>query len=192
MSVKVLAFAGSLRKESFNKRLVKIAVQGATDAGAEVTFVDLADYPLPIFDQDLEAEQGMPENAAKLKQMFVDAAGLLIASPEYNSSLTGVLKNTLDWVSRPTGDEEPMALTAFQGKTAQIMSASPGGLGGMRGLVHLRSILSSLGTLVLPNEVSISKAGDAFADDGSLSNESKHKKVLDLGKQLAQTAAKLA
>jgi chromate reductase, NAD(P)H dehydrogenase (quinone) len=101
MTARILAFAGSLRRESFNKKLVPIAAKGARDAGAEVTLISLEDFPLPLFDQDLEARQGMPENGMKLKQLFIDHDGLLIASPEYNSSITAVLKNAIDWVSRP-------------------------------------------------------------------------------------------
>src|SRR5690348_4723633 len=139
MMPRILAFAGSTSRDSFNKRLVPIAAKGARDAGAEVTLIDLKDFPLPLFDQDLEAEQGMPDNGTKLKKLFIDHDGLLIASPEYNSSITGVLKNAIDWVSRPAPGEPP--LVAFTGKVSVLMSASPGALGGLRGLVHVRSIL---------------------------------------------------
>jgi NAD(P)H-dependent FMN reductase len=139
MISRILALAGSLRRDSFNKKLVPIAAHGARKAGAEVTILDLKDFPLPLFDQDLEAEQGMPENGKKLKHFFIEHDGLLIASPEYNSSITGVLKNAIDWVSRPAPGEPP--LVAFRGKVATLMSASPGALGGLRALVHVRSIL---------------------------------------------------
>lgn len=188
--VKILAFAGSTRKESFNKRLVQIAAAAAQDAGADVAYIDLADYPLPLFDEDLEASAGMPENAAKLKELFVQCDGLLISSPEYNSSVTAVLKNAIDWISRPTGDESPMALAAFSGKLAMLMAASPGGLGGLRGLVHLRAILSNLGVTVLPGEVAISAAHEAF-DGDSLKEERKQKQIRGLGEKLVQMAAKL-
>ena len=102
---RILAFAASTRRESFNKKLVAVAAQGARQAGAEVTLIDLKDFPLPLFDQDLEAEQGMPENGKKLKKLFIDHDGLLIASPEYNSSFPAVLKNAIDWVSRPAPGE---------------------------------------------------------------------------------------
>ena len=113
MTTRILAFASSTRRESFNKKLVTIAAQGAREAGAEVTLIDLKDFPLPLFDQDLEAEQGMPENGKKLKKLFIDHDGLLIASPEYNSSLPAVLKNAIDWVSRPAPGEP--SLVAFRG-----------------------------------------------------------------------------
>jgi hypothetical protein len=108
--------------------------KGAREAGAEVSLLDLKDFPLPLFDQDLEAEQGMPEAGAKLKRLFIDHDGLLIAAPEYNSSVTAVLKNAIDWVSPPASGEP--SLVAFRGKVATLMSASPGALGGLRGLAH--------------------------------------------------------
>ena len=143
---RILAFAGSTRKESYNTRLVHIAAEGARQAGAEVTVIDLKDYPLPLFDEDLESEQGAPESAGRLKQLFLSHQGLLISSPEYNSSITPLLKNTIDWVSRPAPDESPLA--AYQGKFATLMAASPGALGGLRGLVHLRSIRVNIGVTV--------------------------------------------
>jgi len=121
MMPRILAFAGSTRRESFNKKLVAIAAQGARVAGAEVTLIDLKDFPLPLFDQDLEAEHGMPENGKKLKKLFIDHDGLLIASPEYNSSFPAVVKNAIDWVSRPAPGEP--SLVAFRGKVATLMSA---------------------------------------------------------------------
>ncbi len=175
---KILAFSGSLRSGSFNQKLVGIAAQGATDAGAEVTILRLSDYPLPVFDQDLEGE-GVPENALKLKQVMLDHDGLLIASPEYNSSVTAALKNAIDWVSRPAEGETPLA--AFKNKVAAIMSASPGGLGGLRGLVHLRAILGNIGVLVVPDQVAIPNAHAAFGENGGLSDERKHSSVAALG-----------
>src|SRR5271163_4547880 len=127
MMPRILAFAGSPRRESFNKKLVSIAAKGAREAGAEVTLIDLKDFPLPLFDQDLEAEQGMPENGKKLKKLFIDHDGLLIASPEHNGSFPAILKNAIDWVSRPAPGEPSLA--AFRGKVATLMSASPGALG---------------------------------------------------------------
>ena len=189
MAPRILAFAGSLRRESFNKKLVPIAAKAARDAGAEVTLIDLRDFPLPLFDQDLEAEQGMPENEKKLKQLFIDHDGLLIASPEYNSSVKAVLKNSIDWVSRPAPDEPP--LVAFRGKVATLMSASPGALGGLRGLVHVRSILGNIGVIVLPDQIAIAKAHEAFKPDGSLTDPKKQGDVEALGKTLASFLMKL-
>jgi chromate reductase len=166
---RILAFAGSLRVESFNKKLIRVAADAARAAGADVTVIDLRDFPLPVFDQDLEAASGPPENAKKLKKMFVESHGLLIASPEYNSSITAVMKNTIDWVSRPAPGEP--GLVGFTGKVAGLIAASPGALGGLRGLVHLRSILGNIGVIVLPEQLAVNKAGDAFNTDGSLKDE---------------------
>ena len=189
MMPRILAFASSTRRESFNKKLVAIAAQGAREAGAEVTLIDLKDFPLPLFDQDLEAEQGMPENRKKLKKLFIDHDGLLIASPEYNSSFPAVLKNAIDWVSRPAPGEPSLA--AFRGKVATLMSASPGALGGLRGLVHVRSILGNMGVIVLPDQIALAKAHEAFQPDGSLVDPKRQAGVEGLGKTLASFIAKL-
>lgn len=186
---KILAFAGSTRTESYNKRLVKIAVAGARAAGAEVTLIDLRDFPLPLFDGDLEARDGLPANGRKLKDLFLAHHGLLISAPEYNSSITAVLKNTIDWVSRPVPGEAPLA--CFDGKVACLMSASPGVLGGLRGLVHVRAILGNIKVLVLPDQVAVSKANEAFSSDGSLKDPKQHAAVEGLGAQLARVIAKL-
>lgn len=174
---KILAFAGSTRTASYNKQLVRFAAEAARAAGAEVTLVDLRDYPLPLFDGDLEDQQGLPENAKKLKAIFLEHDALLISSPEYNSSITAVLKNTLDWVSRTENDDEP-ALAAYRGKTAALISASPGALGGLRGLVHLRAILGNIGVMVLPDQVSVPKAHEAFDEKGGLKDERDRKSVV--------------
>jgi NAD(P)H-dependent FMN reductase len=186
---RILAFAGSLRKGSYNKQLVKIAVAGAEAAGAQVTHIDLRDYPLPVFDEDLERDEGMPANGRKLKDLFLANEGLLLACPEYNSSITGVLKNTIDWVSRREGDEAPLA--CYAGRVAAIVSASPGALGGLRGLVAVRSILGNIQVTVLPDQIAIPKANEAFTPDGSLADETKQKSVKAIGEKLARTLAKL-
>lgn len=186
---KILAFSGSTRKESVNRKVLAIAVSAARHAGAEVTQIELGDFPLPIFDQDLEQESGTPENAMKLKELFLRHQGLLMACPEYNSSVTPLWKNTIDWVSR--SDPGRPALAAFQGKTAVIMSASPGTLGGLRGLVHVRSILGNIGVLVLPEQVAIGNAGNAIDQSGNLVDPKQHSKVSDLGRLLAGVLEKL-
>ncbi len=185
----ILAFAGSTRKESFNKKLVQIAVHGAREAGAEVTVIDLKDYPLPLFDEDLETSDGLPPHALALKKLFLAHHGFLIASPEYNSSITAVLKNTLDWISRPVPGEAPLA--AFQGKVASLLSASPGALGGLRGLVHLRAVLGNIGVIVLPNQIAVSKAHEAFDGGGSLKDSKQQASVQSLGRTLAETVRRL-
>jgi NAD(P)H-dependent FMN reductase len=187
---RILAFGGSLRRDSFNQKLAAVAAAGGREAGAEVTLIALRDYPLPVFDQDLEDAEGLPEAAKKLKQLFREHHGLLIASPEYNSSISGALKNAMDWVSRAETDDEP-PLVAFTGKTAVLCAASPGALGGLRGLVTVRSILGNLGVTVLPDQVAVSKAHEAFRTDGALADDKQAAKVKKLGAQLAHHLAKL-
>ena len=186
---KILAFAGSTRTDSFNKKLVKIAAQGATAAGAEATFIDLRDFPMLLFDEDLEAKDGPPAGARQFKDLLLAHDGLLIASPEYNSSLTAVLKNVIDWASRSAEGEA--SLSCFLGKVAALMSTSPGALGGLRGLVHLRSILGNIKVIVLPDQVAIPKAYEAFNADGSLKDPKQQASVESLGKNVATIVAKL-
>lgn len=186
---KVLVLAGSTRKDSYNKKLAKAAMVGAVHAGAEATFIDLADYPLPLFDEDLEKQVGIHENEKKLKDLFKSHHALLISSPEYNSSISAVLKNAIDWISRPTGDSRP--LEAFAGKVAGLMSASPGALGGLRGLVHLRSILGNIQVLVIPDQFALVKAHEAFDDQGRLKDEKQRASVEAIGQKVAATAARL-
>jgi len=186
---KILAFAGSARQDSYNKKLVKIAVEGAKAAGAEVTYLDFRNLPLPLYDEDLEASEGLPENVLKLKAMMKAHQGFLIACPEYNSSITPLLKNAIDWASRSEPDEPP--LMCFKEKTAVLMSASPGGLGGLRGLGHVRSILSSIGVVVLPDQKAIGSAYQAFDENGNLKDESQQAAIAQLGSKLATVTAKL-
>ena len=186
---KILAFSGSGRKNSFNQTLVKIAAQGAEAAGATVTVIDLADYPMPIFNQDLEAEQGMPENAHQVKKLMIEHDGFLIASPEYNSTFSPLLKNVIDWASRAESEDEP-SLIAFKGKFVVIMATSPGGLGGIRGLVFLRMMLANIGMIVLPDQKAISNAHQAFNQNGSLNDAKNQESVLELGRKLANVIDK--
>ncbi|EMI45656.1 NADPH-dependent FMN reductase [Rhodopirellula sp. SWK7] len=187
---KILAFAGSTRTGSFNQLLINAAVDCAHKAGAEVTLVNLADYPLPLFDQDLESASGLPDNAKRLKELFFANAGLLLACPEYNSSITPLLKNTIDWVSRSSSPDEP-PLAAYRGKTAALLSASPGGFGGLRGLRHVREILSNIGVLVTPSQFSLSQANAAFCEHGHLRVEKQQSMLANCVGQLVQTTAAL-
>ena len=187
---KILALAGSKRRESFNRKLLRIAAEGARAAGGEVTLIEMSDYPLPLFDEDDQAEHGLPQPARELKKLMQSHQGMLIASPEYNSSITPLLKNVIDWTSRAEVGEPP--LVCFRGKVAVVMSASPGSLGGMRGLVHLRAILGNIGTLVLPATISISQAMNAFDATGSLAEEAQRSAVERLGAQLVQFLQRLA
>lgn len=189
--IKILAFAGSSRKNSINQKLVKIAAAAAKNEGAKVTFIDLADYPMPIFNQDLEAEQGMPEKAHEFKKLLIEHDGFLIASPEYNSAFSPLLKNVIDWASRAESENEP-PLQAYKGKVSSIMAASPGGLGGIRGLVFLRMLLANIGVTVLPDQQAIPQAFKAFSKEGNLLDTKQHKAVEQLGINLVYTLKKLA
>lgn len=187
---KILALAGSLRHDSFNKKLVKIAAAGARKAGAEVTIVDLSDYRLPLYDGDEEAKSGLPAKAIELKKLFIEHHGFLFASPEYNSSISGVFKNAIDWVSRPE-KTDPVYLVAFKEKVGAVMSASPGALGGLRGLVHTRDILENIGVLVIPDQVAVVDASHAFNEQGQLKDAGQLDKVMGLGRQVAEMLTKL-
>ena len=163
---RLLALAGSTREGSFNRRLVRLGADLARAAGADVTTVELRDLPMPLYDGDLEAREGLPANARRLKELMVASDGILLASPEYNSSIPGTLKNALDWASRAAPGEAP--LLAYRGKVAGLLAASPGALGGLRALVHVRAILSSLDVLVLPEQFALAKANEAFDPKGGL------------------------
>jgi NAD(P)H-dependent FMN reductase len=161
---KILALAGSTRKESYNRKLLALAVEALKKTEAEITIIDLNDFPLPLMNEDVQNEQGVPEPAQKLKKIFAEHHGLLLACPEYNSSITPLLKNTIDWVSRKEGQEPP--LMAYTGKICSLISASPGALGGLRGLVTVRSLLSNIGVLVLPEQLAVPKAHEVFTAEG--------------------------
>ncbi len=186
---KILAFSGSARKDSYNQKLVKIAALGAEQVGAEVSVINLADFPMPIFNQDIEAAEGMPESADQFKQLLIAHDGFLIASPEYNSSFSPLLKNAIDWASRRAGDEPP--LLAYRGKMAAIMATSPGALGGMRGLVFLRLLLNNIGITVLSNQQTVGSSGSAFSPEGSLQDKQMQQNVVNLGVELATTLIKI-
>ena len=186
---KILAFSGSARVGSYNQKLVRIAARAAEKAGAEVTIINLADYPMPIYNQDLEKSEGLPPSARLLKSLFISHDGLLIASPEYNGAFTPLLKNTLDWISRR--EAEDVSLAAFRNKIAVIMSASPGALGGLRGLVLLRMLLTNLGVIVLPEQLAVPHADKAFDEDDQLIENHNQDSLLKLGEGLSHTLKKL-
>jgi len=187
---RLIALAGSLRKDSFNKKLVHVAADAAREAGADVEIIDLSDHRLPLYDQDLEDAEGVPEIAMALKAKFIASDGLLIASPEYNSSISAVLKNTIDWLSRPVEGEKPLA--AFKGKVAGLVAASPGALGGLRGLVHVRAILGNIGMLVVPEQAAVSQAHEAFDESGALNDPKNADRVQAVGRATAELAARIA
>lgn len=188
---KILAFSGSARRDSLNQKLVTVAAEGAREAGAEVTLVNLGDFEMPLFNQDLESEQGMPDKAREFKQLMIEHDGLLIASPEYNSAFSPLLKNAIDWASRSESDNEP-SLAAYRGKTAAIMSTSPGGLGGLRGLVFLRMLLGNLGVVVLPDQQAVPNGFDVFDAEGRIKDQPQARRIHALGGMLAEHLDKIS
>lgn len=164
-----------------NRQALDHAVRGAREAGAEVALIDLNDYSMPLYNGDLEKSHGLPEAAVRLKTLFKSHHGLLIACPEYNGSITPLLKNTLDWVSRPLGEESGLA--PYQGKWAALVSASTGNLGGLRGLRHVREILTTLQVLVIPRQMALSQADKVLPDPAS----NGLKGLASTGRALAET-----
>lgn len=190
---KVLVFAGSARRESLNKKLARLAAAAVRGAGAEATLLDLDEYPMPVYHGDLEAEQGMPENGMKLRAIFIAHDALIVASPENNASVSALLKNTLDWLSRGIGDGkgDNSGLAPFRGKVAGMMTATPGNYGGVRSLPHLRQIFSTLGMLVVPSQVQLARADHAFDEQGRLKDAAMMKTVDALARSVVETADKL-
>jgi chromate reductase len=164
---KILVFAGSTRNDSLHRKLALEAAEELRRVGAEVTVADLRDYPMPLYDGDLEAAQGMPVGAKAFKELVRGQDGLAIASPEYNGSFPALLKNAIDWISRPEAGEPPLA--ALRGKTAALLAGSPGPGGGQRGLRHLRELLEMIGMKVAPSQVTVARAMEAFDAEGRLS-----------------------
>lgn len=187
-STKLLFFAGSAREASFNKRLARLGAEIAEANGLAATFADLGDYPMPLYDADLQAIDGIPENALKFEALMRVHTGIFIACPEYNASITPLLKNTLDWVSRVRVEgEEPLAV--FKTRVFALGSASPGGMGGLRGVNTVRAVLElGVGALVLPDQFAVPKAGDAFEDNGHLKNKESQEKFKQLVQKLARAA----
>lgn len=182
---RILVFGGSLRLESYNHQLATLAAEDARAAGADVTLIRLREYRLPLFDEDLEAAEGMPENGRKLKALFAENDGFIIASPEYNSGITAALKNSIDWVSRVTSEGEP-PLSVFKGKTAAIIAASPGGYGGARSLAQLRPFLQNIAVTVLDDQVTVAKAYEAFDEEGNLKDAALRESLSSLVKSLVE------
>ena len=191
-AIRLLAMPGSARRDSWNRRVLAVLAGGAERAGAQVTLFEPRAAPLPLYDGDLEASDGLPPAAARLQALFAEHDGLLLASPEYNGFFTPLVKNTLDWLSRPLPDGSGRPGTIHvRGKPAGIVSASPGALGGIRSLQHTRQYLSNLGFLVVPAQVGVPRADRAFAADGTLTDERLRRSVEAVGAAVATLAARL-
>lgn len=182
--LKILAFSGSSRAESLNQKLLLATGEAVRAAGGEVTLVSLRDFPLPLYDGDLEEAEGLPANARKLVELIKDHPGLLIASPEYNSMITPLLKNTIDWCTR--ADDDP-----FPGRVVAVVSASPGVLGGIRSLQQAQHLLLHLGCHVVPGNTILPQAQKAFGSDGKITDPRALKSVQELATKFVETMTKL-
>jgi chromate reductase, NAD(P)H dehydrogenase (quinone) len=188
---RIVTLAASLREGSFNRRLVRVASDGLAAAGAEVTRLDLRDYPLPLYDADLEKWDGLPANAMALKSVFAAHDAILFSLPEYNGSMTPLFKNTIDWASRPTPAAKD-GLDWARNKPVALVSASNGALGGLRGLFHARWTLQICGMIVIPQQEALSKAATAFDGSGNLIDPKEQEAVYAVAKALTEIATTLA
>jgi len=185
MTIKVLALCGSARREPLNRELLEIAAHGARDQGSEISFISLADHPMPLYDGDFEQTHGVPDNVKRLQQVFAEHAALLIASPEHNGGYTASLKNAIDWISRPRENGEP-GVRLFASKVAALMSASPGPMGGLRSMLGMRGVLEKLGAVVIPQGFSL-----GFEMDGTLADAKADAEVRTVGAGLVEVARRL-
>jgi chromate reductase, NAD(P)H dehydrogenase (quinone) len=189
---KVLVLAGSIRAGSFNARLAAIAAKEIARAEAEVTRISLLDFPLPLYDGDHEARSGAPENAVKLKRMFCAHQGVFIASPEYNASLTPLLKNAIDWISRVRENREP-PLSAYRNRVFALGAASNGTYGGMRSIMALRHVLElGCGALVIPEQIAVREASHAFDENDELKDERSAALLRTLARRLVELTRQIA
>jgi len=186
---KILAFAGSLREASLNKKVLAVAIEGARAAGGEVTVVDLRDFPMPVYDQDEVDRNGFDANALKFQELLCEHQGLLIASPEYNGSIPGGMKNVIDWASRKS--EKFERCEPFKGKHGAMITASPGSFGGIRCLSHLRGVLSIMGVTVLPSEIAVTFAAQKFDPEGRMTDEATKTLLHALGSSLVDTLRRM-
>lgn len=186
---RILVFAGSAREASLNKKLARAAAKVVNEQGGAATFIDLRDYPMPIYEGDLEEREGMPEAARRLRELFVSHPAFLIVSPENNGSIPSLLKNAIDWLSRDTDGKS--GLEPYRGKIVALMAASPGAFGGVMALGHLRQSLTKLFAHVIPEQFPLPKADQAFAEDGSLTQAWQQKSVQNVVRQLIETTKRM-
>jgi NAD(P)H-dependent FMN reductase len=186
----IVAFAGSNRQGSLNRAALSLAEAGARQAGAQVLSINLRDYPMPLYDAEFHQANGVPESVRQMRELLRPAAALLVASPEYNSSITPLLKNTIDWLSQSVADGAGAGggRMPFDGKVVGLLGASVGGFGAIRALPHVSFIFSNLGSIVLP-VVAVPAADKLFHADGSIANERQARGLEDLGVRVAKFAA---
>lgn len=190
MTPRILVISGSRRAQSFNMRVARLGAHAIEKAGGKALLLNFDEYPLPMYDGDLELESGIPEPALALKRLFKQHHGFFIASPEYNASVSPLLKNAIDWVSRATPNEH--GKVPYKGKVAALASATASAFAGARGMAHLRQILTALGTWVVPDQLGIPDAPGAFGSDGSLRNPVHQGALEALAAILVATAAQIA
>jgi chromate reductase len=181
--IRILALNGSSRRGSLNQKLLDQAAEGARASGAEVTSIRLSDFELPIYDADWEAEYGLPKGAQALKALLADRQGLLIATPEHNGGYTALLKNALDWMSRPNGFPS--------GKVAALVSASPGLLGGVKSQLSLQIVLNKLGVHVIPESFALGAAHQFFDAEGGLKDANVESAVRGVGAAVAEMVVRI-
>jgi NAD(P)H-dependent FMN reductase len=189
---RILVFAGSARKDALSKRVARAAQTAVIEAGGEATLIDLADYHAPLYNGDLEAAQGVPPETTRLLAQIEAHDGMLIASPEYNGSMTPLLVNTFDWISRIFAPPAPRnGLDVLAGMPVAITGSSPGALGGLRALFHLRDLLGNLGMLVLPKQLAVGKSNEAVTPEGVIVDERQRRAMFGVAKALVDVTEKL-
>ncbi|RMG42063.1 MAG: NAD(P)H-dependent oxidoreductase [Candidatus Dadabacteria bacterium] len=187
----ILVLAGSTRTGSFNRKLAGLALLAAKSAGAAANELDLSMFDLPVYNGDLEEQKGLPESVVEIKKSFFNCNGFIFCSPEYNGSVSALLKNTVDWASRPVKDDPELSVP-FKNKTALLLAASPGALGGLRGLSHLRTILTNLGVIVMPGQMALPQAHQAFDGNGKLLDQEKQAKLEGLVSEFVTMTGRLS
>lgn len=190
--MKLLIFAGSTRQQSFNRKLAAATAALAHDAGAEVSHIELADFDIPMYNADLEA-RATPPDVLRLKALMYEHPAWIVCTPEYNASYPALVKNTFDWVSSPVKSDPTWAdgFKSSRGKVVGVLSASPGGLGGLRSQSHLVPLLLNLMCWVAPQNYALSRAGDAFDAQGALTGDAHVKSVRAVIDQVLWAAGRL-
>jgi len=191
MIPRILVFAGSVRSGAISGRVADAAAAALAATGAEVTRISLADYPLPIMDEDLERERGLPDNALKLARLFASHDGVLIATPEYNGSIPPLLKNAIDWISRVSRDGS-RPLRPYAGKALALCSSSNGNFAGIRAINHLRAVLVHVGCEVVAPQCSVARGEEAFDEDGRLRDPRSREVMATVAETLAERARQLS
>lgn len=188
---KILVFPGSNRSGSLNAKLAGAIVKSLAGMECEVTRITLRDYPMPIYDGDLEAQKGQPENAVKLARLFHEQDGVIVVSPEYNNSVSPLVKNTIDWVSRVKADARG-PVSPYRGRVFGLAAASPGKFGGIRGLYHLRAAIANCGALVVSDQMAVTHADKSFDANEELADEASRTQLSMFLKTVVETAAMMS